>query len=244
MTLAQIQSRCPHCGELGDFIITQATEIRDADISTADPPFWKNLDLIELGGTALRETKGTEFCAISRCPHCFSPTMLVLVTPEREFVLAIEAQFKGRVRADLRQVRVVATFPKSTPIEPKTSWPEEIRRVFNDTRKLLRERKDPFFILAGCRTTLDIITLKLGANGKRLIERIDDLAKKSLITEPLRQLAHQIRIDGNESLHEAVVPDEETATRYVAFLELMLHVCFELPAEIEERAKPSLPTHF
>jgi len=52
-----------------------------------------------------------------------------------------------------------------------------------------------------CRRALQVSCNREKAEGKSLKQQIDNLAAKQLITEPLKQMAHRIRLLGNEGAH-------------------------------------------
>lgn len=56
-----------------------------------------------------------------------------------------------------------------------------------------------------CRRALQASCHQFGAEGSKLIEQIDDLAKKGKITDALKGTAHDIRKLGNDGAH----PDED-----------------------------------
>src|SRR5690606_12395756 len=73
-----------------------------------------------------------------------------------------------------------------------------------------------------------------------LVERIDSLAERSVITEVLRDWAHALRVDGNAAVH-GFEGTREAAEELVEFIKLFLHVTFELPAAIEQRKAGKKP---
>ena len=90
------------------------------------------------------------------------------------------------------------------------------------------------------RRVLQLATSKLGGNSKRFRaknskERIDSLAGRQLITHPMQEWSHQIRLDGNEAAHEE---DEdftkEQATQMKEFAELLLIYAFTLPERMRQ----------
>ena len=98
---------------------------------------------------------------------------------------------------------------------------------------MLQARLQPHFILAGCRTVLEAVVRELGGNGHTLSARIADLHAQGVITKGLADWAHQIRIGGNDAVHEMSGTPEE-ARELVEFTKLFLQFTFELPARINE----------
>lgn len=166
--------------------------------------------------------------------------MFVFLAPE----LRVSSIFSGGGPVGMEQairvrepIRLLASYPTSDPLVPHASWPPKIAALFNRAREMAQKGDLPFFIFGACRTTLDVVTRQLGATTGNLKDRIDQLRAKGIITEHLAAWAHEIRLDGNEALHEGDIGDPdapEQAKKYVAFLELLLHVTFELPETIKK----------
>lgn len=243
MAILQVQYRCPHCRELKDFVLTQASEIVRREIPDGRPPIWESQSVHRIGGRPgerLRATEGSEFCGLARCPHCHNPTMFVILAATSQLRQMNGSDAYNTHQRVVDSFRVLATYPQVESLAPHPTWPAEIASIFNETRQFLREGRSNFFVLAGCRSTLDVVTQKMGAADGNLKQRIDKLAADGKITTVLKEWAHKLRLDGNEALHEGdngrVL--SEDPTQYVAFLELLLHMGFELANEIKERQPP------
>jgi len=82
----------------------------------------------------------------------------------------------------------------------------------------------------------------LGAEGKNLFKQIDDLAKKGIITEPLRQLAHKVRLVANEQLHgkhdDLGTILEKDAVSIIAFTQEYFHHVYVMPALLKAYDEP------
>ena len=81
---------------------------------------------------------------------------------------------------------------------------------------------------------MDVCTTKLNGGGGQLSARIDKLRQSGMLTEPLAQWAHEVRLDGNQAIHEIEATAKE-AKELVEFIKLFLQVAFVLPAEIADR---------
>ncbi len=83
---------------------------------------------------------------------------------------------------------------------------------------------------------IDITTKKIDPELKgSLYERIEQLAKKHLITPDLKDWAHKIRLIRNDALHEASPTGEQEAHDIQIFTDLFLRYVFTLPGILEER---------
>ena len=102
-----------------------------------------------------------------------------------------------------------------------------------------------------CRRAIQASCLEKKADAKKkLTGQIDELASKGL-TEPLRQFAHEVRLEGNDGAHPD--PDglndvtETDADQIIAFTREYLHHVYVMPEMLARRkpattsASPSLP---
>lgn len=132
-------------------------------------------------------------------------------------------------------VEVTAAFPPQPEPDASPHWPPEIARQFKDAQNFIHDRVTPSIILGVCRTILDVVTRKLGADERASLKvRIDKLSEKGVITRPLAEWAHDLRLDGNSALHEAS-GEEADAREYVEFLRMLLNMTFTLPARMAEK---------
>jgi hypothetical protein len=243
MGILQVAHRCPHCKEHKDFVVHQFSEVMSRQLNPEDaPPLWDRDANGRIGNPGKRAQLGAEICALSRCPHCSYPVMFVALVANSAAVFAMSGR---STHADTRLIadfRVIATYPEIKPQQAHPTWPPEIAQIFNETRQFLAQGNNSFFVLAGCRSTLDVVTRELGATAGNLKERIDKLAADGKITAVLKNWAHKLRLDANEALHEGDTGKQlsEDPAQYVAFIELLLHMSFELEKEITER-QPKVP---
>jgi hypothetical protein len=90
---------------------------------------------------------------------------------------------------------------------------------------------------AGFRKVIDIATLALDPTLKsrqNLEQRIDALYEAGKLSAGLRGLAHVIRLDGNEEVHEPDLTDEAEASQLKDFTELFLTYVFTMPAAVSK----------
>lgn len=97
-----------------------------------------------------------------------------------------------------------------------------------------------------CRRVIQASCLEKKADAKKkLTAQIDELASKGLITQPLRQFAHEVRLEGNDGAHPD--PDglndvtETDADEIIAFTREYLHHVYVMPAMLARR-KPASPS--
>ena len=92
-----------------------------------------------------------------------------------------------------------------------------------------------------CRRAIQASSKEFKAAGGKLIHQIDDLAKKGKITEPLKDMAHQIRKIGNDGAH----PDddllkevtENDAAEIVEFVREYLAHVYIMPMKLKAMKK-------
>lgn len=91
-----------------------------------------------------------------------------------------------------------------------------------------------------CRRAIEASCIHLGANPKKNIkEQIDEIASKDLITEPLRQMAHKIRLGGNRGAHPPEDPEsgrpitDKEADAVIKFTTEYFHHVYVMPALLD-----------
>lgn len=129
--------------------------------------------------------------------------------------------------------------------------PQHIKNIFDEATKCLSM---DCFIASGSmfRLCLDLITKDLlekwleentespvqpNKNQKnRLADRIDFLISENKISKGLKELAHCIRDDGNDSVHDGTTGEDE-ALDCLDFTETLLKEVYTFPAQINEAEK-------
>ena len=86
------------------------------------------------------------------------------------------------------------------------------------------------------RKVLEVAVKALDPKGEgSLYKRIENLAKKNLITPDIKDWAHIIRDDGNTAAHEEEPVTKEFAQELLSFAEMFLMYTFTMPNMIKER---------
>jgi len=128
----------------------------------------------------------------------------------------------------------IQIYPNPLPTPTDKRVPEEIR-------KDLDEAKICFSVNAFractvmCRRALQNACKMKDATKERLVDQIDELAEKGIITKDLKELAHTIRWIGNDAAHpnEKEVKKEE-AEEILNLTEQFLHILFVAPAKVRK----------
>jgi hypothetical protein len=198
------------------------------------------------------------------CPHCRNTSYFKPITPAyteqnqswvticnavqceacKKFalVVGIRNQSHGNVGFTLR-----AFYPLGRPNdEADPAVPKEIAE---DYREALRCKWIEAYkaTVTMCRRSIQTSCLAQGADKKKkLVGQIDELAAKGLITEPLRQFAHEVRLEGNDGAHpdpdglENVV--QKDADDIIEFTREYLHHVYVMPAKLAARKGVVSPT--
>jgi len=97
-----------------------------------------------------------------------------------------------------------------------------------------------------CRRSIQASCLAQGADKKKkLVGQIDELAAKGFITEPLKQFAHEVRLEGNDGAHPD--PDglenvtQKDAVDIIEFTREYLHHVYVMPAKLQARKNTAAP---
>ena len=129
-------------------------------------------------------------------------------------------------------------FPIPKEVAAPYGVPDEMAKAFRSAKRFLKMGKDADYE-AACvmaRRVIDIAVNDMGAEGKNLFQKIENLEKKRLIPPAMRDWAQCVREIGNIGAHveEATCDDAEQA---VYFAEMLLIYLYTLPKQTEERRK-------
>jgi hypothetical protein len=127
--------------------------------------------------------RGRRLCEVAECQNC------------GEFILGIARQSHAVHGGTQYLYETHAPLGKPNDRVDK-SIPEDIAKDFSEA---IRCHWVEAFraVVAMCRRSLEASCNNLGADGKHLINKIDNLADQGKITFPLKEMAHQVRIIGN-----------------------------------------------
>jgi hypothetical protein len=134
-----------------------------------------------------------------------------------------------------RDYSIVGFWPKTEVLKAPDHTPDNIRKFYLQGMDNLRRGH---FDAAGAmfRKTLDIGTRALDHNlPDNLNKRIDVLVASGMITMDMGNWAHQIRLGGNEAVHDDDEFSKDDAADLAAFTELFLMYAFTLPGMLADR---------
>lgn len=238
-----IKHRCPHCLNKGAL---QALMVLDYQ-PTSDAEENRRLRAQQAGGAPILNGKAldtfadpTKCTAACRCPEC---QLVSLVHCEidiskdemiKDVLMSQSGHYGGRCD-------VLGTTPKPEKFAAHPSWPEAVQELFVHTKEMAAEGRPPAMIVGSLRSCLEVSVKQLlgpdyeptSKKEDNLLARINAVEAMHLISPTIKDWAHRVRIEGNDAIHEIKATREE-ADELLAFTDLFLHVCFELPAKIKE----------
>lgn len=181
-------------------------------------------------------------CAAMRCQGCL------------EFILGLVGETRGKT------FEYMEHYPLGKPDDSvDKNVPKNIAADFAEAKRCLWVESYKATV-AMCRRSVEASCKHLGATGKDLEKKIDNLASQDKITESLKQMAHAVRVSGNRGLHgkkkaigqpdesagedAALVDDLDTfgeaeAKAMIAFTEQFFYHVYAMPALLEQyKPKP------
>jgi Domain of unknown function (DUF4145) len=177
-------------------------------------------------GTAHAEPDGRRICNAAQCQAC------------KEFVLVVANRNQA---GNFPFNNLLAVYPLDKPDDRVAeAVPSPIREDFQEALRC-RWVKAYRATVTMCRRAIQSSAIALKADGDRLIDQIDDLAEKRIITGPLQRMAHEVRLTGNAGAHPDKDGlndvDEDDADDIVEFTAEFFHHVYIMPAKLETRAR-------
>jgi Domain of unknown function (DUF4145) len=133
---------------------------------------------------------------------------------------------------------LVDTYPKPAPTKIPDHVPSPLDRYYQQAADALK-RSDWDASGAMSRKLIDVSTkLQLGADASKYRDnfaRINALADRGSLTSDLRDWAHEIRIGGNEAVHDEDPFEESQAKDLINFADLYLVYVYTLPGRLRAR---------
>ena len=145
------------------------------------------------------------------------------------------------VKFSSERFKVLSIWPEGALRVPE-NVPDNIASFYSQgSENLLAKRWDA----AGSmfRKSLDIATKTLDPALKslKLFHRIEKLHKDGLITDALRDWSHELRLEGNEAVHDDEPETQDDASTSQKFAEAFLTYTFTLPALVIANRKKREP---
>lgn len=113
-----------------------------------------------------------------------------------------------------------------------------VEALYNEARRCYSANAFTSVVLS-CRKLLMHISVSKGAEeGLKFIQYVEYLAASNYIPPDAREWVDQIRSKGNEATHEIVIMKREDAEDLLTFVEMLLRILYEFPANIKRKTKP------
>lgn len=224
-----IEGQCPHCTENRGFEVFAVSAYRSQRTS-------KEMEIAKRQlkhSLPLSDKKIAQFHTAGECLHCGNPIIVGIEVDDRFMIELRDCITQQDRKYTGIQPKVCFIIPDPIPPYSHPSLPLEINSLFIDMQKMLAQNLAPSLTINGCRSVLEASAKELGGEGKRLIDRIEDLKNKSVINGVLFDWATHIRLEGNGAAHE-IKGTPEDAKELVEFTKLFLQYTFEFPARIQE----------
>lgn len=210
---------CGHCDIRGHFFMTPVKAAPRLSIQT-------DSGRIDATGVLPPDAEGRMLkAAAGGCPACGGATMIT-------YRIGAGEALQGHALKDMRQ------FPAPPDYTPPAIWPEDLATAWTDSAGTRNAALSPAGHLRQIGACLELALNLLDARGPRLINRIDDLRARNIITQTLADWAHHLRVLRNDAAHEHKGTAAEAREAF-EFLQIFLHLTFTLPAQIaRHRATP------
>lgn len=176
------------------------------------------------------------------CPSCKQHTVLsrIVYYDRHPFTFDI-AECNSCVQhflviRDISTKKILKIYPNSLPGVVSEQIPETIKKDFEEA--LVCEAAGSYRGAAAlARRTLQVICLEKGApEKKKLHEQIDWLFDKNIITQDIKDWAHEVRYVGNDAAHpNATEVTKDDARDILELLESMCDVLYIAPARAAAR---------
>lgn len=165
-----------------------------------------------------------DICNAAQCQAC------------KKFALVVGRRFKT---SGNKNYELVDFYPAGRPND--TVDPNVPPVIAEDLREALRCRWVNAYkaTVVMCRRAIQATCIENKLADAKLQLQIDEMASKGLITEPLKQWAHEVRLGGNDGAH----PDkdglkdvsEQDADEIIQFTREFLHHIYVMPAALAAR---------
>ena len=222
------------------------------------------------------EAESGKFSLRGECPHCWRHSVFIQVTTVSavevsaghqriavgmqcqgclDYILALA--MKTRRHPMPSSLAYVKHYPLGTPDDTvDENVPKAIANDFAEAMRCLWVKSYKATV-AMCRKSVEAACKREGATGRNLEKKLDRLEAKGIITEPLKQMAHAVRISGNKGVHgkkkedapeaeesalaiddlDSFSPEESEAM--IAFTKEFFHHVYVMPALLEKyKPKP------
>lgn len=175
--------------------------------------------------------EGDEKNILALCNGCRQGVIFLM----RLQIQTYEFDFVKNGTGDLEKnkLRIVWALPKNSQDNVPESLPDAVDALYRQSLACIQQEA---WDAAGMtlRKVLEVSTkvLKPDSAGLTLVKRIDKLAEDGVISAEIKAWSHEIRLDGNDAVHDEVLFDRDRAIILCSFVESYLRYVYTLPAMV------------
>lgn len=124
------------------------------------------------------------------------------------------------------------------PIKDIHLLPTDIERIYAETLKATNGDQ-PVLSGIGIRALIETTTKERNANGKDLMEKINDLVTQGVLTKDGADILHKLRVLGNKAAHEVKPHSADQLYLAMDVIEHLLQGVYILPHHAKRKFKPA-----
>ena len=137
-----------------------------------------------------------------------------------------------------RRFSVKDFYPQVEQPDVPKHLPEQVAKKFREGCQILNTSPDASVGMFRKALELGLKDLSTGINAWQLEKRINAMADKGLLTKELKDWAHELRLDGNDAMHEKEETTKDEAIQTRELTRYVLTYLYTLPSEVAaKRAK-------
>ena len=122
------------------------------------------------------------------------------------------------------------------PIKDVELLPTDVERIYSETLKAINgDQPVPSGI--GVRALIETISKERNANGKDLMEKINDLVVQGVLTKDGADIFHKLRVLGNKAAHEVKPHSQDQLNLALDVVEHLLQGVYVLPHHAKRKFK-------
>ena len=122
------------------------------------------------------------------------------------------------------------------PIKDIHLLPTDIERIYAETLKAMNGDQ-PVLSGIGIRALIETTTKERSANGKDLMEKINDLVTQGVLTKDGADILHKLRVLGNKAAHEVKPHSTDQLDLAMDVIEHLLQGVYVLPHHAKRKFK-------
>lgn len=166
---------------------------------------------------------------ILQCQGCKTISFRKISSNSEDIAYINESECEHVIYEDLYPLRIEGRKGLEEQIH---YFPSTVQRIYSETLQALNSRS-PILAGIGLRALVETVCIEKAALGKNLLEKIDDLTVKNILTPTSAKILHKIRTLGNAAAHEVKPHSEKQLALAMSVIEHLLVDVYILPKQIE-----------